>query len=172
MQGEVLALQVPHYRLDIEGTADVAEEIARIYGYDNIPMTLMPESPSDAVKTRRQYLMDSIRECMVGMGAYEASTYSFQSEDVYRRMRLPAPNVLRIINPLGEDQNVMRTSMLPGLLGSLAHNQSHKVAECMLFETGRGVFDRAETGGSHRTPPTSLCGWGLPGTVKGRISSG
>lgn len=137
MQGEILTLQVPHYRLDIEGVADIAEEIARIYGYNNIPMTLMPESPSEAVKTRHQYLMDRIRECMVGMGAYEASTYSFQSEDVYHRMRLPVPNVLRIVNPLGEDQNVMRTSMLPGLLGSLAHNQSHRVPECMLFEAGR-----------------------------------
>ena len=137
IQEDVLAIRVPHYRLDIEGMADIAEEVARIYGYNNIPMTLMPESPSEAVKTRRQYLMDRVRECMVGMGAYEASTYSFQSEDVYHRMRLPVPNVLRIANPLGEDQNVMRTSMLPGLLGSLAHNQSHKVETCMLFETGR-----------------------------------
>jgi phenylalanyl-tRNA synthetase beta chain len=137
MEGEVLALQVPHYRLDIEGMADVAEEVARIHGYDNIPMTLMPESPSEAMKTREQYLMGRIRECMVGMGAYEASTYSFQSEDVYRKMRLPVPNLLRIRNPLGEDQSVMRTSILPGLLESLAHNQSRKVAECMLFEAGR-----------------------------------
>jgi len=137
MQGEVLAIQVPHYRLDIEGMADVAEEVARIYGYNNIPMTLMPESPSEAMKTRRQYLMDRIRECMVGMGAYEASTYSFQSEDVYQKMRLSVPTLMKISNPLGEDQNVMRTSMLPGLLGSLAHNQSHKVPACMLFEAGR-----------------------------------
>lgn len=155
-QGEVLALTIPHYRLDIEGTADVAEEIARIYGYNNIPMTLMPESPSEAVKTKRQYLTDRIRECMVGMGAYEASTYSFQSEDVYHRMRLPVPNVLRIINPLGEDQNVMRRSMLPGLLASLAHNQSHKVPECMLFEIGRVFLTEQKPGELTELPEEPL----------------
>lgn len=141
--GDTLAVTVPHYRLDIEGLADVAEEVARIYGYNRIPMTLMPHTPSKVVKTEGQYLMDRVRETMVGMGAYEASTYSFQSEDVYAKMRLPIPNLMRIANPLGEDQNVMRTSLLPGMLVSLAHNQSHRVPECMLFETGR-VFLTAQ----------------------------
>jgi phenylalanyl-tRNA synthetase beta chain len=144
VNGEQLAVTVPHYRLDIEGTADIAEEVARLYGYNNIPMTLMPHSPSQVVKTERQYLMERIRECMVGMGAYEASTYAFQSEDVYEKMRLPVPNLLRIANPLGEDQGAMRTTLLPGLLASLAHNQSHKVPACMLFETGR-VFITEQT---------------------------
>jgi len=135
--GEILKVGVPSYRGDIEGVADLAEEVARIFGYDNIPMTLMENSIARASRTQKQILTDLAKETLVGMGLFETVTYSFTSPNVYKSLGFKKdeyPAVVRIANPLGEDQSIMRTTLIPSMLEVLSRNYNRRIADCRIFE--------------------------------------
>jgi phenylalanyl-tRNA synthetase beta chain len=138
VDGENMTAIVPTYRNDIEGVADLAEEAARIYGYDRIPMTLMEGSASRGTKTERQVLIDSVKQALTGMGMYEAITYSFTSPTIYESIGIKDnekfPMAVKIANPLGEDQSIMRTTMLPNLLEVLSRNYNRRQESCSIFE--------------------------------------
>ena len=137
VDGEYMTAIIPTYRNDIEGMADLAEEVARIYGYDRIPLTLMEGSASKGARTRKQKLIFSIKTALTGMGMHEAITYSFTSPHIYQKIGIDAadyPPVVRIANPLGEDQSVMRTTMLPSLLEVLSRNYNRRIENCSIFE--------------------------------------
>ncbi len=132
-------ITVPTFRTDIEHKADIAEEIARFYGYDNIPTTLMRGS-AHAVLTPQQKFERKINQTMVAMGAYEVMTYSFISPKYYDKVLMPSDSPLRrsvtIMNPLGEDTSVMRTTTLPSMLEVLARNYNNRNLEGFLYEIG------------------------------------
>ncbi len=138
VEGETMTAVIPTYRNDIEGMADLAEEVARIYGYDRIPMTLMEGSAAKGSRTYEQRLLDEIKGIMTGMGMYEVITYSFTSPNVYESIgikdKADYPDTVRIANPLGEDQSVMRTTMLPSLLEVLSRNYNRRIENCSIFE--------------------------------------
>jgi len=137
VDGEYMTAIIPTYRNDIEGMADLAEEVARIYGYDRIPLTLMEGSASKGARTRKQKLIFSIKTALTGMGMHEAITYSFTSPHIYQKIGIGAadyPPVVRIANPLGEDQSIMRTTMLPSMLEVLSHNYNRRIENCSIFE--------------------------------------
>jgi phenylalanyl-tRNA synthetase beta chain len=138
VDGENMTAIVPTYRNDIEGVADLAEEAARIYGYDRIPMTLMEGSASRGTKTERQVLIDSVKQALTGMGMYEVITYSFTSPTIYESIGIKDnekfPMAVKIANPLGEDQSIMRTTMLPNLLEVLSRNYNRRQESCSIFE--------------------------------------
>ena len=106
--------------------ADVAEEVARFYGYDKIPTTL-PSGEATAGKMPFKLRIENIaRDIAEYCGFSEGMTYSFESPKVFDKLRIPEDDVLRkvitISNPLGEDYSIMRTSTLNGMLSSLATN--------------------------------------------------
>lgn len=134
---DILDIVVPTYRQDISGMEDIAEEIARIYGYDNIPKTLMDGTVSRGRKTERQKKIDYVRDILIGSGLYEIITYSFISPKAYDMLGKEMPEVVTILNPLGEDQSIMRTTLMFSMLEVLARNKSRKVESCSLFEIGK-----------------------------------
>lgn len=129
----------PSVRIDIECKADIAEEVARIYGYNNIPKTII-RGVADAKLTEKQKLERKIANAMTALGAYEITTYSFISPKYFDRIRLSADSLLRktvvISNPLGEDTSVMRTTLLPSMCEVMARNYNSRNASVCLFELG------------------------------------
>lgn len=131
---------VPTYRGDIEGMADISEEVARIYGYDRIPTTLMKGEMVAGGKTDKQKLRDTVRNCLSANGLYEIITYSFIDPKENAMVRIPEDdsrsNFVRITNPLGAENSVMRTDMTSSLLKTLRTNYTRRNAQAALFELG------------------------------------
>lgn len=131
---------VPTYRGDIEGMADISEEVARIYGYDRIPTTLMKGEMVAGGKTDKQKLRDTVRDCLAANGLYEITTYSFIDPKENAMVRIPEDdsrsNFVRITNPLGAENSVMRTDMTSSLLKTLRTNYTRRNAQAALFELG------------------------------------
>lgn len=129
----------PHFRIDIECKADVAEEVARIYDYNNIPDTLI-RGVAEAKRTPKQKFEKLVKNSMFAMGVNEISTFSFVSPKSFDKINLPSDSKLRkpvvITNPLGEDTSVMRTSILPSVCEVLARNYNYRNPECYIFELG------------------------------------
>lgn len=129
----------PSVRIDIECKADIAEEVARIYGYNNIPRTII-RGVADAQLTEKQKLERRVANAMTSLGAYEITTYSFISPKYFDKIRLPQDSALRktvvISNPLGEDTSVMRTTLLPSMCEVMARNYNSRNASVCLFEIG------------------------------------
>jgi phenylalanyl-tRNA synthetase beta chain len=129
----------PTFRPDLECEADLAEEVARFHGYNNIKATLLEgKAVTVGGKTWKQKLEQIIRNTMLSCGLSETYTYSFTSPKVFDRINLPADSELRkaivIANPLGEDYSIMRTTTLPDMLEVLATNYNRRVEEAKLFE--------------------------------------
>lgn len=129
----------PAYRVDIECKSDIAEEVARLYGYNRIPKTVI-RGVAKAQLTEKQKFERSIAQAMAALGCYEISTYSFVSPKYFDKINLPADSKLRktvtIMNPLGEDTSVMRTTVLPSVCEVLARNYNNRNPEAYLFEIG------------------------------------
>ena len=136
---------VPSWRADIEGRADLAEEIARFYGYDNIPSRCYGGSVQGKLTPKQKFEQRLVAN-LVAVGCYEIATYSFVSPKNYDRIRLPEGDPRRksvtIMNPLGEDTSVMRTTIIPSMLDILAKNYSFRNAAARLFELGFAYVPR------------------------------
>ncbi|WP_113676135.1 phenylalanine--tRNA ligase subunit beta [Vallitalea guaymasensis] len=129
---------VPTFRPDVEREADLAEEVARFYGYDNIPVTLATGTPTVGKKSYKQKIEDITRVVMENCGISEAMTYSFESPKVFDKIRLDEDDSLRktvtISNPLGEDFSVMRTTTVNGMLTALSTNYNRRNESASLYE--------------------------------------
>lgn len=140
VKGE-LEVTVPTFRDDVEGDADLIEEIARLYGYDKIPVKLMDTTFTQGGKNYRQIIRDMAKTNMAAQGLYEVLTYSFVSPGVYNKINLKAENPLRnaikLTNPLGEDQSIMRTTIIPNMLEVISRNYNRKIAEGQFFELSK-----------------------------------
>ena len=128
---------VPSFRKDLEHKADIAEEIARFYGYDKIPTTAIRGTAQGAL-TDYQKFERTATDTLLAQGCYQISTYSFISPKYYDKILLPADSELRksvtILNPLGEDTSVMRTIVIPSMMETLAKNYNNRNASASLFE--------------------------------------
>ena len=133
--GEVV---VPHFRTDISRMCDVAEEVARLYGYDNIPTTLFGGEAVLGALTPEQVFEKKIGEIARTCGFDEAFNFSFGNPKMYDDIALPADSIKRksiqILNPLGTEFSVMRTTSLPSMLESLMHNLNHRNETASLYE--------------------------------------
>ncbi|MDD2481916.1 MAG: phenylalanine--tRNA ligase subunit beta [Lutispora sp.] len=138
---EGLKVGIPSYRDDVTMEADLIEEIARLYGYDNIPSKLMDTTFTQGGKDAKQKIRDIVRINMEAQGLYEAYTYSFVSPSVFNQINLKAENSLRkaikIINPLGEDQSIMRTTIIPNMLEVISRNYNRKIGEGWFYELSK-----------------------------------
>ena len=131
----------PTYRADLEGFADIAEEVLRIYGYDKMPTTLLRGDTTAGGRSLRQALSLKVKNILVGAGAYEILTYSFTSPKSFDMLKIPADSNLRdvitIINPLGEENSVMRRTTVGSMLEILANNYNSRNEQAKLFEIGK-----------------------------------
>lgn len=135
--GKVIA---PSFRIDIECKADIAEEVARIYGYNKIPSTDF-RGIARAEFTPEQKFIRTLRNTAASLGGYEIATYSFVSPKYFDKIKLPENsklrNVVKIVNPLGEDTSVMRTSTIPSMLDVLSFNYNNRNESACLFEIAK-----------------------------------
>lgn len=129
---------VPPYRGDIVNTADIAEEVVRLYGFDKIPATRFAGRVTEGGESAYQKFCARLNAGMTGLGFFETYTYSFISPKVYDKLALAADDPLRdgirLLNPLGDDTSVMRTTAVGSLLGALSYNRSRRIPACALFE--------------------------------------
>ncbi len=156
-----MVFQIPSYRVDIERPEDLMEEVARRYGYENIPVT-MPAAVAgeSSPKTHSpRSLRITCREKMIGYGFHEVLNYSFIHAGSVDRLCLadddPRRRQVAIINPLTEEQGVMRTSLIPGLLETMGRNLSKQVRSFRIFEIGKVFFP---TENPLPDEPEQLCG--------------
>ena len=130
----------PSFRIDIECKADIAEEVARIYGYDKIPSTEF-RGVAEAELTPEQKFAKNLENNMVAFGCYGIATFSFISPKHFDRLTLPAESKLRdaikITNPLGEDTSIMRTTIIPSMLEILSTNYNNRNESAKLYEIGK-----------------------------------
>ena len=136
----------PSFRIDLERPADLAEEVARIYGYNNIPSTVI-KGVANASLTPKQKFRRTLENATVAVGCYGILTYSFISPKYFDKIALPADSSLRktvvISNPLGEDTSVMRTTTLPSMLETLSLNYKNRNAAVALSEIGKEYLPTA-----------------------------
>lgn len=134
-------LEIPYFRTDIQKTADIAEEVIRIYGYDKLESTLINAESTVGEKNKLQKLQDKVKELLVTKGFSEMYSFSFISEADFNKCNLDSSKAIRISNPLGEDYSLMRTDMMPTVLQSIATNYNKKNKNAKLFEMGRTYSD-------------------------------
>ncbi|GAQ64471.1 phenylalanine--tRNA ligase subunit beta [Streptomyces scabiei] len=142
-----LIVTVPSWRPDLAEVNDLAEEVIRLEGYENLPSTL-PKPPSGRGLTHRQRLHRRVGRALAGAGYVEAPNYPFIGEQVFDQLGLdaddPARRVVRLTNPLNDEEPALRTSLLPGLLGALRRNDGRGTHDLALFETGLVFLPRGE----------------------------
>lgn len=141
---DMLTVDVPSFRVDVSRPEDLMEEVARIAGYNKIPTTF-PVMPSEARRPLEALLLrNRIKKTMCGFGFTEAINYSFIHKESALRLQLPEVDrrheTVAILNPLTEDQTVMRTSMIPGLLETVQRNLARGQKNLRLFEIGKIYF--------------------------------
>lgn len=133
-------LHIPSFRQDLEGFADIAEEVARFYGYDKIPVTLPRGEATTGKLPFKLQIEQKAREIAQFAGFSQGMSYSFESPKVFDRLLLdesdPLRNAITIANPLGEDFSIMRTVSLNGMLTSLATNYNRRNKDVRLYELG------------------------------------
>ncbi|WP_027398716.1 phenylalanine--tRNA ligase subunit beta [Anaerovorax odorimutans] len=141
--GDILKVTPPTIRQDLEEEIDFIEEIARIYGYDKMPVTI-PRGNAEAAKSKERSLKDLARDSMVAMGANEVQTYSFVSPKGVDNVRIDEDswerNFVKLINPLGEENSVMRTILTPNMMEVLGRNYSRNIPSVRAFEIGNTFF--------------------------------
>ncbi|MCH8616834.1 phenylalanine--tRNA ligase subunit beta [Sphingomonas sp. SM33] len=135
--------RVPTWRRDIDGSADLVEEVARITGYDKVVATPLPRSPGVAkpTATRSQLLERKVRRTAAARGLDEAVTWSFISE---KEAAVVGGAPWRVANPISEEMKVMRPSLLPGLIAAASLNLARGSSSIRLFEIGRRYLEEAE----------------------------
>ncbi|MDL2077416.1 phenylalanine--tRNA ligase subunit beta [Streptomyces sp. GXMU-J15] len=150
-----LIVTVPSWRPDLLEPNDLAEEVIRLEGYENLPSTL-PKPPSGRGLTHRQRLHRRVGRALAGAGYVEAPNYPFISEQVFDQLGLdaedPARRVVKLTNPLNDEEPALRTSLLPGLLGALRRNDGRGSHDLALFETGLVFLPREEQGSAVHLP--------------------
>ena len=146
VDGDIIT--VPSWRGDVEHYSDLAEEVARFYGYNQIPTTAMTGVTTRGGYSPEQMLERSLGTVCRSLGYDEIITYSFISPTYYDKIRHPEDSTLRksmkIMNPLGEDTSIMRTTVMPSMLEILTRNYNYRNKEAHLYELGRTYFERED----------------------------
>ena len=138
---DILSVLAPTFRVDVSRPEDLMEEVARLWGYNNIKTTFPKISGVTNLPNQSSQIKDQIKDVMAGYGFSESITYSFIGKDACDRLNLAENDerrrLLEILNPISEAQSVMRTSLIPGLLEAMHHNLSHQIKDLKFFELGK-----------------------------------
>ena len=168
---------VPSWRGDVRRMADLAEEVARFHGYDQIPCTLMRGQTTQGGYTAVQRLENRVGELCRAFGYDEIITYSFISPSCYDKIRWAEDDARRqsfkILNPLGEDTSIMRTTTLPSMLDILTRNYNYRNKAVRLYEIGRIYLPGGEDGLAREPKILSLGAYGETDffAVKGQVEA-
>jgi len=131
------SVSVPSFRGDVKSLVDLSEEIARIHGYDSIPSTIPKIVGNTSIKEFIDIFEEKISRILTRLGLNEIITYSLTSRSTIRELGIGEGRVIPIKNPLSIDQEIMRPSMLGGMLGAISHNLKRKAKGIMFFEIGK-----------------------------------
>ena len=148
LKGDKLKLLVPPYREDIDSYPDIAEELIREYGYEHVNGTFLTSARvTNGGYTESQKLENSLKDRLVADGLYEISTYSFYSEKDLDMLRIPEDaeerKFIKILNPIGEDLSVMRTTLAPSMVNTIVRNLRKGNTEGKLFEIANRYIPRS-----------------------------
>ncbi|MBQ3612126.1 MAG: phenylalanine--tRNA ligase subunit beta [Firmicutes bacterium] len=159
-EGNIMTVTPPTVRQDLLEEEDYIEEVARIYGYDNLPVTL-PKGNNESGKSRERALRDMAREALCSMGLNEIQTYSFVSPKGVDNVRIGEDSweraFVKLINPLGEENSVMRTILTPNMMEVLARNSSRNIDAVKAFEIGNTFMDNPYSPDNLPDEQYSLC---------------
>jgi len=133
--GQALQVSAPSWRFDIAREVDLIEEIARLHGYDQLPSRRSALPAEIPAEPESRVALSRLRALLVDRGYHEAITYSFVPASLQQQLD-PAQTPLALANPLSADMDCMRTSLWPGLIRALAHNQNRQINRVRLFEAG------------------------------------
>lgn len=166
---DAFEVTTPSFRPDVSQEIDLVEEIARVYGFDNIPTTL-PRGDIPIPKVDpKENLRERVKTYLLQCGMMEAMNYAFYHPDVFDRIRLESTDPLRqavqIANPLTEDQSIMRTTLLPSLLANAQRNRNHQINDVQFFECSK-VFIPNGTGEYPNEPER------VAGIIAGNLGAG
>ena len=159
----------PTWRFDLTMEADLIEELARVVGYDRFPTTRPRADLVISQASEEQVSLETVQQALIARGYHEAITYSFVDEAAQRLLD-PDHTPIRLANPLSSELAVMRTSLWPGLVGALRHNQNRQQERVRLFETGLRFRHDGEVAKAEQLPmlaglvtgPAAPEQWGLP----------
>ena len=161
LEGDII--HVPSWRGDVEHYSDIAEEVARFYGYNEIPTCFAGGNTTSGGFTPVQQCERQIGQTCRSLGMDEIITYSFISPSYYDKIRMPADSPLRdslrILNPLGEDTSIMRTTVLPSMLEILSRNYNYRNRSAALYEIGR-IYLKRDDGMADEPKIVSLGAYG------------
>ncbi len=135
------SLVIPYFRVDLNLTADIAEEVIRIHGYNTLNSTLINAESTVGAKTKAQKLQDKVKDLLVEKGFSEMYAFSFIGHKDFEKCKLDSEKAIKISNPLGEEFSLMRTSMMPTVMQSMATNYNKKNKNVQLFEIGKTYTD-------------------------------
>ena len=142
-----IAVTVPEFRLDVEGRHDLAEEVARVYGYANIPITTPWSAIAEGEMSQEQEASMLIEDTLINNGLSQVLNYSFMHKDDLKRLNYPEIhkvfNAIPIMNPISEEYPDLRTTLMPGLIHTLKYNLAQKNSEVSIFEIGRVYYPKA-----------------------------
>ncbi len=145
----ILQIRIPGYRRDLNDSIDIVEEVARLNGYDSIPLKF-PASPAAYDQISESYLDFELRSknIMQDLGFRETIHYSFTSAEIFKRYGLPVEDAIELKNPISEDMKLMRLSLLPSLLETYLYNRNRKILAQKIFELARvyNKDEKSETG--------------------------
>ncbi len=166
---DTFEVTVPTFRPDVTQEIDLVEEIARVYGFDNIPTTLPRGDIPIPKPDPKENLREGVKTYLLQCGMMEAMNYAFYHPAAFDRIRLAPADPLRqaipIMNPLSEDQSIMRTTLLPSLLANAQRNRNHQINDVQFFEFSK-VFLRTE-GDEYPNEPERVAG-----IIAGRLGAG
>ncbi|WP_067619652.1 phenylalanine--tRNA ligase subunit beta [Alicyclobacillus acidiphilus] len=138
MHSDDWTVQVPSRRPDVVLQADLVEEVARLYGYDNIPSTHLVLPITPGMRDGRQRLIEQVKDVLVGIGLYEVRSYAFTSPEALRPMGMnESQPPIPLMHPMSDERGVLRTHLLPSLAEIAKHNLAHRVDGGAIFEVGR-----------------------------------
>lgn len=141
INGDILHITAPTFRSDVNIKEDVAEEIVRIYGYNNVKSTMATSQTTKGGKNIKQKLEDKVIEALISSGLNQSISYSFVSPKIFNKILVPENSELRkvvtIKNPLGEDYSIMRTTTIASMMESLQRNYTRSNDKVRLFEIGK-----------------------------------
>jgi len=166
-------VEIPTYRQDVLKEIDLIEEVARIYGFEKIPSTLAAIQPQVSIYTIRDFTSE-LKNILIGLGLNEVVTYSLVDKRLLEGLGVPSSGQLEILNPLSQEQGVLRPSLIPGLLKCLAHNLNQQQEYVKIFEAAKGYFDSGKPEPQEELRlAVALCGvqsWLLPqGLIKDEL---
>ena len=145
-QKDTLMVLPPRRRRDVTREIDLIEEVARVYGYERIEPTLPRSTALSYPEDKKRTAKEIIKDCLLSSGCFEVLTCTLLSENLLKKVNCTLNRTVRIKNPLTREQEFMRPTLIPGLLGVVSRNRNRNVDDIKIFELGRNYFDLSRQG--------------------------